>query len=223
MDKVFGQDDPSIAQYAEDVFKPVDPVLQEIIDRTVKNGLPEIYVAPMDGLHLEVIARAVGAKKAVEIGTLGGYSGVCLCRGMGPEGKLYTFEMNPLNAEVARTSFEKAGFKDNVEIHVGPALLNLPLVSKYGPFDLVFIDADKPSYPDYLRWAAANLRVGGIVLGDNTFAWGEISNSDYDKNTSEKPSVTALRAFNKECASSGRFKATVLPTGEGLTFAVKIK
>ena len=172
----------------------------------------------MDGLHIEVITRALNAKKAVEIGTLGGYSGTCICRGMGPEGKLYTMEINELNASVAKESFVKAGFEKNTEIHLGPALLNLPRINKFGPFDLVFIDADKDNYPNYLRWAAEHLRIGGVVLGDNTFACGEI----YEK-SSGKPSVDALRAFNQECAAGGRFKSTILPTGEGLTFAVKIK
>ena len=86
MEKIFGQDDPAIAKYAVETFKPEDDLLKEIHERSVNAGLPEIQVGTMDGLHLEVIARAIGAKKAVEIGTLGGYSGVCLCRGMGPTG-----------------------------------------------------------------------------------------------------------------------------------------
>jgi caffeoyl-CoA O-methyltransferase len=218
MDKLFGQDDPKIASYVENLFKPDDPILIEIRKRSLEAGLPEIQVAPMDGLHLEIITRAIGARKAVEIGTLGGYSGTCICRGMGKEGRLYTFEVNELNASVARESFRLAGFENNSEIHLGPALLNLPRISNIGPFDLVFIDADKENYPHYLRWAAENLRLGGVVLGDNTFAWGEITESD-----TKNPSVASLRSFNEECARGGRFRSTILPTGEGLTMGVKIK
>ena len=217
MEKLFGQDAPDIAKYVENLFKPDDSELLEIRKRSVENGLPEIQVAPMDGRHLEVITRAMGAKKAVEIGTLGGYSCVCICRGMGKDGRLFTFEINELNAKVAKESFVKAGFEKNSEIHLGPALLNLPRINKHGPFDLVFIDADKENYPHYLRWAAEHLKIGGVILGDNTFAWGEIA----DK--TDNPSVAALQTFNRECAQSDRFRATILPTGEGLTFAVKIK
>jgi predicted O-methyltransferase YrrM len=218
-EKEFGQNDPVIADYVIDLFKPIDNTLKEIKNRSVENGLPEIQVGPMDGLHLEVITRAIGAKKAVEIGTLGGYSGVSICRGMGPEGILHTFEFSEVHAKVAAESFRKSGFERNVEIHVGPALLNLPRITKFGPFDLIFIDANKEDYPNYLRWAAENLRVGGVVLGDNTFAFGEIAESQYDK----KPSVAALRAFNRECAQGGRFRSTIIPTNQGLTFGVKIK
>src|SRR5260221_14620637 len=104
MDKLFGQSDPQIAEYAENLFHPLDPILKEICQRSLERGLPEIQVSPMDGRHLEVITRAIQAKKAVEIGTLGGFSGTCICRGMGPDGKLFTMEINELNAEVARES-----------------------------------------------------------------------------------------------------------------------
>jgi caffeoyl-CoA O-methyltransferase len=218
MDKVFGQGEEKIARYAEEVFKPQDDLLREITFRSLKAGLPEIQVAPMDGLHLEVLVKAMGIKKAVEVGTLGGYSGVCICRGMGPQGKLFTFEINERNAAVARESFDLAGFKNNTEIIMGPAIMNLPRINKEGPFDLVFIDADKENYPYYLKWAAENLRVGGVVIGDNTFAWGTIADEE-----DSSASVEALRAFNLDCAQGGRFKATVLPTGEGLTLGVKIK
>src|SRR5580698_3615844 len=109
--KLFGQDDPKIASYVNEVFQPADAILKEISERSMKAGLPEIQVSPMDGLHLEVITRAMNAKKAVEIGTLGGYSGTCICRGMGPEGKLHTMEINEVNAQVAKESFVKAGFE----------------------------------------------------------------------------------------------------------------
>jgi len=217
MERVFGQNDPQIAEYVENLFSPSDKILEEIALRSIEQGLPEIRISSIDGTHLEVIVRAIGAKKAVEIGTLGGYSGTCICRGMGADGRLYTMEINELNAQVAKESFIKAGFEKNIEIHLGPALLNLPRINKFGPFDLVFIDADKENYPHYLRWAAEHLRIGGVVLADNTFAFGEIYKE------SDKPTVTALRAFNKECATGGRFKSTIIPTGEGLTFAVRIK
>jgi caffeoyl-CoA O-methyltransferase len=222
MSKLFGQNEPKIVDYAEQTFKPQDSILTEIRERSKKNKLPDIHVGSMDGLHLEVLTRACGVKKAVEIGTLGGYSGVCIARGLQPGGILHTFEVNAENAAVAKESFQKASVSERVEIHVGPALENLAKIENQGPFDLVFIDADKVSYPKYLAWAAQNLRVGGVVLGDNTFAWGIIADTKFDSEQTEK-SVLALREFNEVAASSGVFKATILPTGEGLTLAVKVR
>ncbi|MEW6055079.1 MAG: O-methyltransferase [Bdellovibrionota bacterium] len=222
MNKNFGQNDPKIVDYVEKLFRPEDAILREVRIECERKGLPAIQVGSMDALHLEVITRAIGAQKAVEIGTLGGYSGVSILRGMSPQGKLYTFEYVPLHAEVAKKSFENAGFADRVEIYVGSALANLPKIKSQGPFDLVFIDADKETYPYYLKWAAENLRIGGVVLGDNTFAWGRITDEAIEEPETQK-SVLGLREFNQMAAQGGRFRSTILPTGEGLTMAVKVK
>lgn len=223
MDKSFAAEGhDKISKYVTDLFKPEDRLLAEVRQRAEAAGLPAIHVGRMDGLHLEVLTRAFGARKAVEIGTLAGYSGVCLARGMGPEGKLYTFEFEPKHAELARETFKKAGVANQVELFVGPALQNLSKIESQGPFDLVFVDADKVSYPQYLTWAANHLRVGGVVLGDNTFAWGGIAEDVFD-DAEEEAAVRALQAFNRESAQGGRFRSTILPTGEGLTIAVKVR
>lgn len=133
--------DEKIVRHILDTFRPEDDVLREVRERSDRAGLPAIQVGSMDGLHLEVIARTCGAVKAVEMGTLGGYSGIAILRGLAPGGKLYTFEYEPKHAEVA---------------------------------------ADKVSYPKYLRWAAANLRVGGVVLGDNTLAFGMLADETFE-------------------------------------------
>src|SRR4051794_31617482 len=121
MNKQFGQADPALERYVYQTFDPEDAVLREIRERSVAAGLPDIQVAALDTLHLEVITRASGAKRAVEIGTLGGYSGVAILRGMGEGGVLHTFEYEPHHAEVARESFVKAGFAGRAHIHVGAA------------------------------------------------------------------------------------------------------
>src|SRR6266446_1470812 len=139
--KGFGQGDPALARWAEEVFRPEDAMLREIRERSVREGLPAIAVGRFDGLHLEVITHALGALKTVEIGTLGGYSGVCLLRGMGPHGVLHTFEYSDKHARVAAESFRKAGLASRAHIHVGPALQNLGEIEAETPFDLVFIDA----------------------------------------------------------------------------------
>jgi caffeoyl-CoA O-methyltransferase len=216
-DKGFGQGSPELARWAEEVFQPEDAVLAEIRARSVREGLPAIAVGRFDGLHLEVLARLLGARKAVEIGTLGGYSGVCLLRGMPEDGVLHTFEVDAHHAEVARESFRKAGVVARARIHVGPAKDNLRKMEDQGPFDLCFIDADKTGYPGYLDWAARHLRVGGAILADNAFGFGGVSKPDGDEG------VRALRRFNEELARGGRFRATMIPTEEGLALGVKVR
>lgn len=220
--KGFGQGDGALADWAESVFHPEDAVLLEIRERSVREGLPPIAVGRFDGLHLEVLARISRARNAVEIGTLGGYSGVCLLRGLPPEGRLHTFELMPKNAEVARESFRRAGFADRATVHVGPALENLRKIEGAFPVDLVFIDADKVGYPAYLDWAAEHLEVGGIVLGDNAFGWGGVA-TGAEVRDDQRASIEALRTFNQRLAGSGRFRATMLPTAEGLAMGVKIR
>lgn len=222
MRKDFAQTDPRISEYVQNTFQPEDEVLKEIRERTQKNNMPLIQVGSMDALHLEVLVRMTGARKAVELGTLAGYSGVIIARAMGKQGRLYTFEYNPKHATVARETFEKHGFADQVELFVGPALEQLKKIESQGPFDVVFIDADKNGYPAYLKWAAEHLRVGGVVIGDNTFAFGHIADEKFDDEDLASK-VAALREFNKKAATGGRFKATALPTAEGLTVAVKVK
>lgn len=222
MEKTFAQTDENLARYVLDVFKPEDSALAEIRARAEREGLPQIQVGTMDALHLEVLTRAIGASRVVEIGTLGGYSGVAIARGLQAGGKLFTCELDAHHADVARENFARAGVADRVEIVVGPALETLPTLSEHGPFDLVFIDADKVNYPGYLEWAAENLRIGGVVLGDNTFGWGMIADEKFES-AEDEASILALRRFNLELATGGRFRATILPTGEGLTMAVKLK
>ena len=148
MNKPFGNNDPKLSDYVARVYAPEDEVLAEIRKRSVAAGLPDIQVAALDAQHLEVLARAARARKAVEIGTLGGYSGVALLRGMEPDGELDTIELSEHHAEVARESFRRAGVAARARIHVGLASEALPRLAARGPYDLVFIDADKEGYPD---------------------------------------------------------------------------
>lgn len=222
LEKGFGQSDPRVVEYVRRVFHPEDELLGSVREESRRKGLPDIEVGPFDGLHLEVLVRMCGAFRAVEIGTLGGYSGISICRALPPGGHLHTFELNPHHAEVARANFERAGFSDRVTIHVGPAMENLAKIEREAPFDLVFIDADKGHYPDYLRWATDNLRMGGVVIADNTFGWGQIYR-EWSVSDRDERALMGLRKFNEQVATSGRYRATILPTAEGLTVAVKIR
>jgi caffeoyl-CoA O-methyltransferase len=219
MNKAFGSEDERVADYIVRVYAPEDAVLAEIRARSAAAGLPDIQVAALDARHLEVLARAAGARRAVEIGTLGGYSGVSLLRGMDPDGTLDTIEMDPRNADVARESFRRAGVAERARIHVGAADDVLPRLAGGGPFDLVFIDADKEGYPRYLDWAADNLRPGGVVLLDNAFLFGQLPD---EPSGARAVSIKAMQAVHAALARGGRFRATVLPTGEGLAMGVRV-
>ncbi len=209
--KGFAARDPRIAPYVYDLVRPEDPALTEIRARSLASGLPDIAVGPMDGRHLEVITAASGAKKAVEIGTLGGYSTVCLARGLASGGVLHTFELDPRHAEVAAESVRRAGYEDVVRVHVGSALERLADITAEAPFDLVFIDADKERYPAYLAWAENHLRVGGVLLADNVF-----------RKPRRAEMAEVIDAFNRLLAGSPRWRTTMLPLEDGLAFAVKV-
>ncbi len=216
-EKGFAVSDPALGRWAEETFRPEDAALAEIRSRSDAEGLPAIHVGKMDSLHLEVLARLLHARRVVEIGTLAGLSGVALLRGMAPDGVLHTFEFSSQHARVATETFRRNGFAARAVVHVGPALEQLPLIEREGPFDLVFIDADKVNYPNYLSWAERNLRAGGAVVGDNTFGFGRV----HDLSASDE-SVVAIREFNRRIAQSGKFRGTILPTEEGLTVGIKI-
>lgn len=216
MNKSFGNDDPELARYLFEVYKPEDPQLREIRERSGGAGLPGIQVAALDARHLEVLVRMTGVRKAVEIGTLAGYSGVSIVRGMLPDGVLYTIEADPHHADVAAQTFRQAGISDRVRQLRGEAKQVLPALAAQGPFDFCFIDADKESYDRYLDWAAANLRKGGVVAGDNAFLFGGLHQGP------ASAEQRAMREFHRRLADSGEFRATVLPTGEGLAVGVRL-
>lgn len=217
MNKQFGNEDGDLATYVARVYAPEDEALHEIRERSRLAGLPDIQVAALDARHLEILARACRARRAVEVGALGGYSGVSILRGMGKLGVLDTVEAEPKHAEVARESFRRNGFARRVRVHVGQAVEVLPRLRRRGPYDLCFIDADKESYPIYLSWAADNLRKGGLVILDNAFLFGELANPP-----AGNAAIAAMQATHEMLAGSGRFRATVIPTGEGLAVGVKL-
>ena len=222
MEKSFSAEvDQKTFDWLCDCFCPEDPLLVNIRLRAEHRGLPPIHVGRFDGLHLEVLARACNARKIVEVGTLAGYSGIHLLRGMPADGKLFTFEYSAAYAEVAKESFREAGFETQVELHIGAALDLLPTLEANGPFDLVFIDADKENYPNYLSWAEKNLRTGGLVIADNALAFGMLALPSCDPPKDQK-TAEAIRTFNREIVKSGHFRATFLPTGEGMVVGVKI-
>jgi len=156
--------------YIASLFAPNDAALSETLAEMEREGVPGINVSAVEGKLLQILALAIGAKRILEVGTLGGYSGIHLARALPEDGKLITLEIDPHHAEVARRNFERAGIGHKVEVHVGPASETLRrLAAASEPlFDLIFIDADKGGYVEYLRQSLPILREGGLLLGDNT-------------------------------------------------------
>jgi predicted O-methyltransferase YrrM len=172
--------------YLEDRFIGEDEALQAALQASSDAGLPSIQVSPLQGKFLHVLARLLGARRVLEIGSLGGYSAIWLGRALPPGGSMVSLEVNPKHAEIARANLERAGLSGTVEVRVGPALETLPrLAGEVGEatFDLAFIDADKPNNPGYFAWAKRLVRPGGAVVVDNVVRQGRIAedgNGDAD-------------------------------------------
>jgi predicted O-methyltransferase YrrM len=195
--------------YFTDLLVEADPVLEAALEASDAAGLPPINVAPNQGKLLMLLARIQGARRILEIGTLGGYSTIWLARALPADGRLVTLEAVPRHAEVARANIAHAGLGDRVEVRLGPALESLPRLVEEGegPFDLVFIDADKPSNPQYLAFALQLTRPGSLIIADNVVRDGAVVRA-----TSRDPNVQGVRRFNALLAAEPRLTATALQT-----------
>jgi len=205
---------PSVRDYVRQHFASEDEALRGIGPAATAAGLPSISIGPEEGRYLQLTAEAIGARRALEIGTLGGYSGVWIARGLAPGGLLVTIEMDPRHADVARRSFERAGVADRTDIRVGRALEVLPSLESEPRFDRVFIDADKTEYPDYLDWALRLTRPGSVIAAHNVFRRGQVVAP------SDDPQVEATREFNRRIAADPRLESTLLPLRDGMSFSV---
>lgn len=205
-----------VSAYISSLFAIEDEYLLRARTDSLKYGLPEINIQPEEGKFLQFLARATGAKKAVEIGTLGGYSGIWITRGLQPGGKLITIEKEEKHAKIAREHFKAAGLDDAIEIRVGNAHRILIELRDESPFDFVFIDADRPGYPTFFDWATDNVRTGGIVAAHNAFRHGTVAGIGEDDDHSE-----LMRRFNQQVAGKLNFTSTIFPAGDGTLIAVK--
>jgi caffeoyl-CoA O-methyltransferase len=211
-------DSPEIRQYLEGLFCPPDPAFADALAALDRSGMPRIQVAPNDGRILEVLLALAGARRVVEFGTLSGYSALWMLRALGPEGHLWTCEIDQKHAEVARGVFERAGVADRVSLLVGPGAASLERLTPYAPFDAVFLDADKVGYPRYARWAFEHLRPGGLLLADNTYLFGYLAGRSPDAQW-DAEAIAAMRAFHEFLAA--HFLAVCLPTPDGLSVGIK--
>jgi predicted O-methyltransferase YrrM len=192
-----------------DLFGLEDDVLRAALDATIAAGLPQIQVSAVLGRFLQLQARAIGARRILEIGTLAGYSTIWMARALPADGSLITLELDPRHAEVARSNLARAGLDVVAEVRVGPAMDSLAAMAEQGvePFDLVFIDADKEAYPEYLEWSIRLAHPGSLIIADNVVRGGQIVDG-----ASKDARVQGIRAFNAKLAADPRLLAGIVQT-----------
>jgi predicted O-methyltransferase YrrM len=211
-----------VDQYLAGLFAPPDPVLEQALESADAAGMPPINVSPIQGRLLYLLARAVRAQRILEIGTLAAYSTIWLARGLEPGGRLVTLEINPEHAAVAQANLTRAGLSESVEVRLGSALDSLTELAASGgaPFDLVFIDADKPGTPDYVSWAIQLTRPGGLIVVDNIVRGGRISDPA-TADTNARGMQVALELLAKDPRVTGAALQTVGSKGwDGFAIAV---
>ncbi|MDQ3568157.1 MAG: O-methyltransferase [Actinomycetota bacterium] len=192
--------------YIGELFAPPDAALQTALEDSQRAGLPEIHVSPSQGRLLQLLAEIASARRILEIGTLGGYSTIHFARALPDDGALISLELDERHADVARTNIERAELSDKVELRVGDARELLAALAESGvePFDLVFIDADKEGYPEYLEWSMKLSQPGTLILGDNAIRGGGVLDPKDD-------SARATRQFNRMLAEDERLSSIILP------------
>jgi predicted O-methyltransferase YrrM len=199
----------SVDRYLAAALIPEDFALSACLKANTEAGLPAIDVSPLQGKLLFLMAKMQGARRILEIGTLGGYSTICLGRALPADGQLVTLELSPKHAEVARANVSRAGLSGKVELIQGPAKESLARLQaeNRGPFDLIFIDADKTGYPEYLRWSLKLARPGTVIIGDNVVRRGAVADA-----SSGDANVRGVRSFIDLVAAEPRLDATVIQT-----------
>jgi predicted O-methyltransferase YrrM len=199
----------AVDHYITGLFVKPDPALTAALDAIEAAGLPAISVAPNQGRMLQLLARLMGARTILEIGTLGAYSTIWMARALPADGRLVTLEADPRHAEVARANLARAGLDSCVHLRLGRALDTLPRIAAegLGPFDLIFIDADKSSYPAYFDWALRLSRPGTLLIADNVVRDGAVADPE-----TQDASVQGVQRFNALLAADPRVSATVIQT-----------
>jgi predicted O-methyltransferase YrrM len=199
----------AVDHYFTDKLLEADSVLDTVLQENAAAGLPAIDVAPNQGKFLHLLARIQGARSILEIGTLGGYSTIWLARALPADGRLISLEYDPKHAEVAQSNITRAGLDQIVEVKVGLALDSLIQLHKenQGPFDFIFIDADKKGNPDYFQWALKLSRKGTVIITDNVVRSGQVVDE-----TSADPNIVGVRQFTDLVAEEQRVSGTVVQT-----------
>jgi caffeoyl-CoA O-methyltransferase len=204
--------DAQILEYAARTHHPEDRALARAFEAPARHGMPEIQLGPAEGRLLELLLRLSNARKVVEIGTLAGYSALWMARALPADGHLWTIESDPKHAGVAAEVVAEAGVGHRVTIIRDDAVDVLPKLRDSGPFCAVFLDADKAKYDVYGRWATANLRPGGLLIGDNAYLFGRL--------LEESEEASAMRRFHEEMALN--YRSVCVPTPDGLAVGLRI-
>lgn len=208
---------PEVHAYLVQHGTPPDAVQQELIEETKRlGGISLMQIAPEQGAFMTLLARAIGARRAIEVGTFTGYSALCIARGLGPEGRLLCCDVSAEWTGIARRYWEKADVADRIELRIGPAAETLAALPVEPVFDLAFIDADKGGYPVYYEEILKRLRPGGLILVDNVLWFGRVADP-----TADDEATGQIRAFNAKVAADARVEAVMLPIGDGLTILRK--
>lgn len=203
---------PAIVAWIDALHHPLDDAARRAFDAPAREGIPAIQVGRGEGALLGLLLRLHGARRVVEVGTLAGYSALQIARALPPDGHLWTIEYDPRHAAIARENLAAAGLSARVTVLVGAGVEALPTLVSQGPFDAMFLDADKRGYLEYARWADANLREGGLLIADNTFLFGRLLHEGDD----EAASVRAFHAFVRE-----RFDTAHAPTPDGMLLGLR--
>jgi predicted O-methyltransferase YrrM len=199
----------AVDQYINGLLVSNDPALSAALEASTAAGLPSIQVSPSQGKLLHLLARLRGARNILEIGTLGCYSTIWMARALPPGGRLLTLEADAKHTEVARANFARAGLAGVIELRLGPALDTLPQVAAEGrgPFDFIFIDANKDTMPEYFDWALRLSRRGSVIIADNVIRDGAVIDA-----ASKDPDIQGVRRFNERLAAESRVSATEIQT-----------
>ncbi|MEK7748382.1 MAG: O-methyltransferase [Nitrospirota bacterium] len=212
---------PALLDYIKNAFAPEDSRHHYLLSQMEANNLPQIQIGATEGKILQCLVHGCHAERAVEIGTLGGYSALWIADGMPPDGKLYTLENDPDYALWAAAVFVEIGISEKISVLAGDANKTLETLTPFGPFDFCFIDADKISYPNYLLWAAQNLRPGGVVALDNAYLFGNV-HKNAKTAAEEAPAILAMQKIIGILNDRSFFSsAMMIPTGEGMAVGVK--
>jgi caffeoyl-CoA O-methyltransferase len=204
-------------RYIVDHFAPEDALLRDLPDDADKQGVPMIHISPEQGKFLQVLMKAVGARKVLEIGSLFGYSTIWMARALPENGKLIALELNPLHVQVTRRNVARAGLADRVEVREGRALDLLGKLHADAPFDVAFLDAVKSEYVDYLDHALKLVRPGGLIIGDNASAHGDVWQTHPAEDAGY---IAAMRAFNQRMATEPRLTSLLVPISDGMCVGV---
>jgi len=208
---------PAIHAYLIEHGTPPDAIQRELIEETQKlGGISMMQIAPEQGTFMTMLARAIGAKRAVEVGTFTGYSSLCIARGLPDDGKLLCCDVSEEWTSVGRRFWEKAGVAHKIELKIGPAVETLRALPEAELFDLGFIDADKPAYPLYYEEILARLRPNGLILVDNVLWMGNVARPE-----AQDPNTLAIRAFNAMVAADARVDCVMLAVSDGLSILRK--